>query len=197
MLGGGLETICGYLAYGVDVTWNLGLELMASNPNFRETGVQDAVYQAIVEEWGSPLQRLGAYGNVGERPAVVDGEIVNALWDLGAASTVYKNLGAREARVYEVDTKTKSLPNGGTTTLYHGGRLIDGRVQPGAFSLTPDISYARRYADERGGVVFQFEVPNSLLPIKGQDTIGTTGISAPVYQFRGVDSVRLNQFLKR
>ena len=35
------------------------------------------------------------------------------------------------------------------------------------------------------------------LGIKGQDTIGTTGISAPVYQFRGVDSIELNQFLKQ
>ena len=79
------ETLVGETMF--DVAWR------------RDAGVQNAVYQAIVEEWGSPLQRLGAYGNAGERPAVVDGEIVDALWDLGAASTAYKNLGGNTPKV--------------------------------------------------------------------------------------------------
>ena len=44
---------------------------------------------------GSPLQRMGLYGETGEKPAVVDGNLVNAIWDVGVASTVYKNLGGK------------------------------------------------------------------------------------------------------
>ena len=80
----------------VDGVWNFGIEFASSNPNFREAGMQNAVNEAIVSEWGSPLQRMGAYGNAGDNPVVVDGTIVDALWDLGAAATVYKNLGAKE-----------------------------------------------------------------------------------------------------
>ena len=79
--------------FAYDGAWNLALELMASNPNFRNAGVQNAVYQAVVDEWGSPLKRLGAYG---EEPIAVEPEIVDALWDLGAAATAYRNLGANE-----------------------------------------------------------------------------------------------------
>lgn len=68
------------------------LEFSASNPSFREAGVQNAVYQALVDEWGSPLRRLGAYDNA---PFVMESEIVDAVWDLGAAATAYKNLGVR------------------------------------------------------------------------------------------------------
>ena len=80
----------------VDGVWNFGIAFASSNPNFREAGMQNAVYQSIVGEWGSPLQRMGLYGETGEKPAVVDGNLVNALWDAGAAATVYKNLGAKE-----------------------------------------------------------------------------------------------------
>ena len=78
--------------FAYDGTWNLASELMASNPNFRNAGVQNAVYQAVVDEWGSPLKRLGAYDNA---PFVMESEIVDAVWDLGAATTAYKNLGVR------------------------------------------------------------------------------------------------------
>ena len=37
--------------FAYDGTWNLASELMASNPNFRNAGVQNAVYQAVVDEW--------------------------------------------------------------------------------------------------------------------------------------------------
>ena len=96
MLGNGLSTAGEYLARGIDGTWNLALELMASNPNFREAGVQNAVYQAVVDEWGSPLRRLGAYR---ESPVVVGPEIVNGIWDLGAAATVYRNLGGKSGNL--------------------------------------------------------------------------------------------------
>ena len=162
----------------------------------RDAGGQNAVYQSIVGEWGTPLQRIGLYGETGEKPVVIDGNLVNALWDAGAAVTAYKNLGAKEVGVFSAEPTARLLPDAGSTTLYHGGRLIGGKVQSGSFSLTPDISYAQRYANARGGVVFKFEVPNSMLPIKGQDTIGTTGISAPVYQFYGADSVNLNQYMR-
>ena len=56
------------------------------------TLVDRAVYQAMVDEWGSPLRRLSAYG---ESPMVADPEIVNAVWDLGAAVTAYRNLGGK------------------------------------------------------------------------------------------------------
>ena len=92
MIGNGLSTAGEYLARGVDGTWNLALEFMVSNPNFRNAGVQNAVYKAVVDEWGSPLKRLGVYG---EEPIVAEPEIVDALWDLGAAATAYKNLGGK------------------------------------------------------------------------------------------------------
>ena len=69
------------------------LEFSASNPSFREAGVQNAVYQALVDEWGSPLRRFGAYDNA---PFVMESEIVDAVWDLGAAATAYRNLGGNE-----------------------------------------------------------------------------------------------------
>ena len=113
MIGNGLSTAGGNLARGVDGTWNLALELMASNPNFRNAGVQNAVYQAVVDEWGSPLKRLGAYG---EEPIAVEPEIVDALWDLGAAATAYRNLGAKEPPA--------QVPTGRVTTDFIGNAAV-------------------------------------------------------------------------
>ena len=93
MLGSGLSATVGYGARIVDGAWNFALEFSASNPSFREAGVQNAVYQALVDEWGSPLRRLGVYDNA---PFVMESEIVDAVWDLGAAATAYRNLGANE-----------------------------------------------------------------------------------------------------
>ena len=102
----------------------------------RDAGVQNAVYQAIVEEWGSPLQRLGAYGNAGERPAVVDGEIVDALWDLGAASTAYRNLGGKvepvKTEVVQRWMSWAELENTVETGLIRGGRPGDNFVTDSA-----------------------------------------------------------------
>ena len=101
--------------------WNFGVQLLVSNPNFRDAGVQNAVYQVIVNDFGSPLMRLGAYGD-GEKPTAVDGDIVNAVWDLGAAFTACRNLGVNES--------TYRAPSGRTTTDFIGDATVTsfGRV---------------------------------------------------------------------
>ena len=80
-------------ARGVDATWNFALQFASSSPSFREAGIQDAVYQANIDSFGYPLKRLGLYG-AGEPNTPIDGAIVDAVWDLGAAVTAYRNLGA-------------------------------------------------------------------------------------------------------
>ena len=125
------------LASGIDGTWNLALELMASNPNFRETGAQNAVYQAVVDEWGSPLRRLGVYS---ESPVVVGPEIVNGIWDLGAAATAYRNLGARtviyprtpeRSDVIQVTPQGVALPAAGKYKIPDS--YIDNPYRPGSY----------------------------------------------------------------
>ena len=137
MLGNGLSTAGEYLARGIDGTWNLALELMASNPNFRETGAQNAVYQAVVDEWGSPLRRLGVYS---ESPVVVGPEIVNGIWDLGAAATAYRNLGARtviyprtpeRSDVIQVTPQGVALPAAGKYKIPDS--YIDNPYRPGSY----------------------------------------------------------------
>lgn len=46
---------------------------------------------------GQTLKRLGLYGD-GEPNTPIDGAIVDAVWDLGAAATAYKNLGAKTGK---------------------------------------------------------------------------------------------------
>ena len=115
MLGSGLSATVGYGARIADGVWNFALEFSVSNPNFREADVQNAVYQAMVDEWGSPLRRLSAYG---ESQMVADPEIVNAVWDLGAAVTAYRNLGGKP----------------GTPI----GKLETGKITPDRFKRIPN-----------------------------------------------------------
>ena len=197
MIGNGLSTAGGNLARGVDGTWNLALELMASNPNFRNAGVQNAVYQAVVDEWGSPLKRLGAYG---EEPIAVEPEIVDALWDLGAAATTYRNLGVRQEMKPIATREMPNLPVPGTTVLYHGGRLDNGAVQSRTFSTTTDYSYANEHARMRGGQVFRFNVPNRFInenALRKLDSIRGSPLSGEEYRFIGSNVNELNRYLQK
>lgn len=124
-IGNGLATAGQYLARGVDGAWNLALELMASNPHFRETGVQNAVYQIIVDEWGSPLRRLGAYDNA---PVVVEPEMVNAVWDLGAAATAYRNLGVNESAIKATTGRATTDFIGNAKVTSFGRTLGEGTI---------------------------------------------------------------------
>jgi hypothetical protein len=197
MIGNGLSTAGEYLARGVDGAWNLTLELMASNPNFRNAGVQNAVYQAVVDEWGSPLKRLGAYG---EEPIAVEPEIVDALWDLGAAATAYRNLGVRQEMKPIATREMPNLPVPGTTVLYHGGRLDNGAVQSRTFSTTTDYSYANEHARMRGGQVFRFNVPNRFInenALRKLDSIRGSPLSGEEYRFIGSNVNELNRYLQK
>ena len=59
------------------------------------------------------MKRLGAYG---EEPIAVEPEIVDALWDLGAAATAYRNLGAKEPPA--------QVPTGRVTTDFIGNAAV-------------------------------------------------------------------------
>jgi len=183
--------------FAYDGTWNLASELMASNPNFRNAGVQNAVYQAVVDEWGSPLKRLGAYDNA---PFVMESEIVDAVWDLGAAATAYRNLGVRQEMKPIPAREMPNLPDSGTTVLYHGGRLDNGTVQSRSFSTTTDYLYAREYARLRGGQVFQYNVPNSFInenALRRIDNIVESPFAGEEYRFVGPNVRELNRFLQK
>lgn len=120
------------------------LEFSASNPNFREAGVQNAVNQALLNELGSPLLRLGVYDSA---PVVVEPEIVNAVWDLGAAATAYRNLG----------TRTLSLPKNDNSGVVHvtpqgvslpavdkyqiPSSYVDNPYRPGSYGMMIDGRY--------------------------------------------------------
>ena len=111
--------------FAYDGTWNLASELMASNPNFRNAGVQNAVYQAVVDEWGSPLKRLGAYDNA---PFVMESEIVDAVWDLGAAATVYRNLGANETVIKTTTGRATTDFIGNAKVTSFGKKIGEGTI---------------------------------------------------------------------
>ena len=173
------------------------LEFSASNPSFREAGIQDAVYQAMVDDWGSPLRRFGAYDNA---PFVMESEIVDAVWDLGAAATVYRNLGVRQEMKPIPAREMPNLPDSGTTVLYHGGRLDNGTVQSRRFSTTTDYLYAREYARLRGGQVFQYNVPNSFInenALRRIDNIVESPFAGEEYRFVGPNVRELNRFLQK
>jgi RHS repeat-associated protein len=87
----------------------------------------------------------------------------------------------------------------GMTTLYHGGNLIEGRVQSMQFSTTTSFEYASDYAARNGGQVFQFNVPNSWLAENGQrfmDSFGpNSGAVGVEFRFGAEAAGQLNQFM--
>ena len=125
MLGSGLSATVGYGARIVDGAWNFALEFSASNPSFREAGIQNAVYQALVDEWGSPLRRFGAYDNA---PFVMESEIVDAVWDLGAAATVYRNLGANETVIKTTTGRATTDFIGNAKVTSFGKKIGEGTI---------------------------------------------------------------------
>ena len=111
----GVSVLCIGLTLSVPLGLLLGSAGMLANLLLLRRTVQNAVYQAMVDEWGSPLRRLSAYG---ESPMVADPEIVNAVWDLGAAVTAYRNLGGKP----------------GTPI----GKLETGKITPDRFKRIPN-----------------------------------------------------------
>jgi hypothetical protein len=87
----------------------------------------------------------------------------------------------------------------GMTTLYHGGNLIEGRVQSVQFSATPSYEYASEYASRSGGQVFQFNVPTAWLQANGQpllDSFGPSSASSGLeYRFAPSVAGQLNDFM--
>ena len=83
------------------------------------------------------------------------------------------------------------------TTLFHGGELRGGAVQPGPFSTTPSAEHAAQY-----GAVTEFVVPSDVLASgieNGQvsvftDSLQGTGSYATEYRFQGDFSTTLNQY---
>jgi len=108
-----------------DFVWNTGWELLVYNPNIHEAGMQQAVNDSILSYVGSPLGRLGAYD---QKPLAADVELVSAIWDLGAAATVYRNLGQQET----VGKNFSMSPLG--QTVY---RVWGGESSPWGQSWTP------------------------------------------------------------
>ena len=158
MIGNGLSTAGEYLARGVDGIWNLALEFMVSNPNFRNAGVQNAVYQAVVDEWGSPLKRLGAYDNA---PIVGEPEMVNAIWDLGAATTAYRNLGANEPVI--------KATTGRATTDFIGNAKVTSfgrKIGEGTIDVRSTIDGIKNGTIKERATFLNTE---GLLPIKGPE----------------------------
>ena len=93
--------------------------------------------------------------------------------------------------------------NAATTSLYHGGVLRGGSVGIGEFSTTTSVEHASQYAAMRGGQVYRFDVPNSLLRegemtgglARGTDSLQGTATHAPEIKFLGDFSLKLNDFL--
>ena len=108
-----------------DYVWNTTWELLAYNPNIHDAGMQQAVNDGILAYVGSPLGRLGAYD---QKPLAADVELVSAIWDLGAAATVYRNLGQQET----VGQNFSMSPLG--QTVY---RVWGGESSPWGQSWTP------------------------------------------------------------
>ena len=144
--------------FAYDGAWNLALELMASNPNFRNAGVQNVVYQAVVDEWGSPLKRLGAYDNA---PIVGEPEMVNAIWDLGAATTAYRNLGANEPVI--------KATTGRATTDFIGNAKVTSfgrKIGEGTIDVRSTIDGIKNGTIKERATFLNTE---GLLPIKGPE----------------------------
>ena len=85
-----------------------------------------------------------------------------------------------------------------TTTLYHGGNLINGKVQSKSFSTTADPVHAARYGD----TVTKFEVPTRrIYEMESNDAVrrftdqldGTSGYGTE-YRFRSDVAKELNKY---
>lgn len=87
-------------------------------------------------------------------------------------------------------------------TLYHGGDLVDGLVQPGTFSTTTDLAHAEQYAEMRNGFVCTFEVPlDKLYEMQesgtvqmARDKLEGTDSFATEWRFFGDASTQLNPY---
>ena len=107
----------------VDYIVNTGLEFALSNPNFRESGVQQGVNSLFLESYGSPMMRLGAYEKPSE-PLAADVNLVNAIWDLGAAATVYRDLGVREPTAQPTSSGRTTTDFIGNATVTSFGKVV-------------------------------------------------------------------------
>jgi hypothetical protein len=125
-----------------DGLWNLAVQLALRNPEIEARGLQNGLYQTAIDGIGSPLKRMGAYGN-GEPPQMVDPQLVNAVYDAAAATVAFRALGARGVPplgAVAADSAAKG-----------GGRKI--------FRVVNDAEQARIQATQK----FEF-LPNSSTP---------------------------------
>jgi RHS repeat-associated protein len=82
-------------AQAFDTAWNFGVQFATFNPNATPQ-MQDAMYQANLSTFGSPMQQLfGAYDTPASQPIMVAPEIVSAAWEAGAVSAGLPNVGAQ------------------------------------------------------------------------------------------------------
>ena len=83
--------------------------------------MQQAVNDSILSYVGSPLGRLGAYD---QKPLAADVELVSAIWDLGAAATVYRDLGVREPTAQPTSSGRTTTDFIGNATVTSFGKVV-------------------------------------------------------------------------
>ncbi len=83
------------VARAIDTVWNFGIQFATFNPNATPQ-MQEAMYQANLSSFGSPMQRLfGAYDTPASQPITIAPEIVSSAWGTTAAMSGVMNIGAQ------------------------------------------------------------------------------------------------------
>lgn len=170
-----------FAAKAIDYIVNTGLEFALSNPNFRESGVQQGVNSLFLESYGSPMMRLGAYENQSE-PLAADVSLVNAAWDLGAAATVYRDLGVREPTAQLTSSGRTTTDFIGNATVTSFGKIVGTGtidVRSTIEGIENGIIPSRRtFYNNRGDLPLQIDgyYKEYILPTPGVNGVGSQRI---------------------
>jgi len=111
-LGLGAESFIQRAAKAFDSVWNFGIQFATFNPN-ATLQMQEAMYQANLSSFGSPMQRLfGAYDTPASQPITIAPEIVSSAWEAGAVRVGLPNVGAQGVlKPGTLQTGAKPTPN--------------------------------------------------------------------------------------
>ena len=162
-----------------DYVWNTTWELLAYNPNIHDAGMQQAVNDGILAYVGSPLGRLGAYD---QKPLAADVELVSAIWNLGAAATVYRDLGVREPTAQPTSSGRTTTDFIGNATVTSFGKIVGTGtidVRSTIEGIENGIIPSRRtFYNNRGDLPLQIDgyYKEYILPTPGVNGVGSQRI---------------------
>jgi len=163
------------VARAIDTVWNFGIQFATFNPNATPQ-VQEAMYQANLSSFGSPMQRLfGAYDTPASQPITIAPEIVSSAWEAGAVRVGLPNVGANGV---------------GAKPLYHytSGEAANSVVSQGLqvgrdgfVYTTPNSSLTPFQAQIELALPANRPVPNALLQInvEGLNRVGIFPVIGP------------------